>query len=207
MERKCVFCNLEKERDEGSILYETENFYVTCVKYGAFSAGHVLLISKFHLSCFGDMPNKYDEEFLTVANKVRQNISVNFSSPLASEMGVYGQSVNHAHIHFFPSRTDDYYIRNFVSIIPDAIQINRICELQELRDIFKQEKQYVSIEESSQLYVCLTREYNGSSIRLRDLFVKATGLESFARWQSIPNNIAENNRKWLCLTKEAWRQT
>ena len=102
MKRKCVFCDLEEERRQGLVLYESENFYVEPDIFGTFAPGHVLVTSKPHIICYGVMPVEYDREYLEIIQKTREKLTSSFSSPIASEVGIYGQSIKHAHIHVFP---------------------------------------------------------------------------------------------------------
>jgi len=62
----CVFCNREEVKED--ILWETENFFVK-VGVGILAPGHIMLISKKHLSCFGELPDELNQEFLLLFNE------------------------------------------------------------------------------------------------------------------------------------------
>ena len=64
---ECIFCNLQSSTDE--ILWETNNFFVK-VGIGIFSPGHVMIISKKHLSCFGELPKELYKEFVVLKGEV-----------------------------------------------------------------------------------------------------------------------------------------
>ncbi|MGA1823329.1 MAG: HIT family protein [bacterium] len=203
---RCIFCDLERERSEGHVLYESLNFYVEPVLFGAFAPGHVLLISKFHIRCFGDMPENYRQEFLSVLDMTRRKVEDAFSPPFFSEMGVYGQSVKHAHLHLFPSITEQYHITSLISHIPEDVITSEIAGLAELAEIYHKEGEYITIYENGQLYACHTKGYQGEAIRLRDLFVKVTGLTEFLNWQTMPQELQTKNREWSDHTKRVFKQ-
>ena len=105
MTDKCVFCDYDRIKED--ILWETENFYVK-VGVGILAPGHIMIVSKKHLSCFGEIPDELNEEFTHLIEEVFQKVKSNFSEPIMYEHGVYSQSVPHAHIHFVPKKSDFY---------------------------------------------------------------------------------------------------
>jgi diadenosine tetraphosphate (Ap4A) HIT family hydrolase len=202
MRNECIFCDFEKERAEGNILFDSENFYVEPAMRGAFAAGHVLLIPKFHISCFGDMPEKYDGEFTRLFRKTRAKIERVFSRPLCAEMGVHGQSIGHAHMHIFPSSSGHYEIKSLVEGVPEAIKRDGIRHLDALRILYRDEGQYVLFLENEKFHVCHTQGHKEGSVRLRDIFAKVTGLSDLSRWQTMSPENKKRNEDWICETEE-----
>ena len=97
MMHTCLFC--DSKMREVDTLYETENFFVK-IGIAIVTPGHIMIISKNHYSCFGEMPPELDQEFNQLKNKVFNLIQQHFSTPFLVEFGAKGQSVFHAHIHF-----------------------------------------------------------------------------------------------------------
>ena len=106
---ECIFCNTELIKDD--ILWESKNFFAK-VGVGILAPGHIMLVTKKHISCFGDLPDDLDEEFLAEKEKTFEAVKSNFSEPLVLEHGVYNQSVKHAHIHFIPKKNEFFSLEN-----------------------------------------------------------------------------------------------
>ena len=170
--KRCIFCDIEYEREQGHILSESANFYVEPVIFGPFSPGHVILISKFHIRCFGEMDSQYKNEFYKIKDHTLQMLTDSFSKPILGELGIYGQSVKHAHIHFFPSASRHYLIKEIIKNVPENVSVTEIDGFEDLKEIFNREKQYVYIEEANKKYVCNTKDNHGKYLRIRILFSK-----------------------------------
>lgn len=117
----CIFCDREKIAQD--VLYESENFFVK-VGFGIVSAGHVMLIPKEHYLCYAELPDRLDEEYGSVKKRLLGNIKSNFSLPFLIEYGIFGQSIQHAHLHFIPHKGHDYEVRSIVEemVIPSGIK-------------------------------------------------------------------------------------
>jgi hypothetical protein len=68
--------------------------------------GHVLLISKEHLPCFGALGRKGLEELDVFKKKVEGAVRKNYGPTVCFEHGIIGQTVPHAHFQILPSSTD-----------------------------------------------------------------------------------------------------
>lgn len=149
---KCVFCDSGKLLED--ILYQEENFFVK-VGFGLVSAGHTLLVSKEHYLCFGAIPDELDERYTQMRRLVTEQVTKEFAKPFLIEYGVWGQSVPHAHLHFIPSQTENYEIKSLINemVAPGKIRFEEV-DLRKLKEIYRKEKMYVSIEENGNLFVC-----------------------------------------------------
>ena len=107
--KDCLFCQTHKIKQD--ILWESENFFVK-VGVGILAPGHVMIISKRHLSCFAELFPQFVEEFLSIKKTLHRKIKQNFSEPIIYEHGVYGQTVSHAHINFVPSKNEYYELES-----------------------------------------------------------------------------------------------
>ena len=59
--KNCPFCQRDKIKSD--ILMESENFFVK-VGVGILAPGHVMVITREHLSCFAELPNHLMKEFI-----------------------------------------------------------------------------------------------------------------------------------------------
>lgn len=200
MSDPCVFCDVGRERREGRVLFETGHFYVTPVAYGPFGAGHVLVVSKFHIPCYGAMPAEHDGEFGEIIEKTRGRIATAFAAPFSAEMGVYGQSIGHAHRHMFPARAGHYRVDTLLEGLPLEVRISPVSDMHRLRAIFREEGEYVFLEERGAGRVLHTRGFAGRSLRLRSLFAAATGNMESLDWRTLPPETAGRCAAWVSET-------
>ena len=75
----CPHCNKDSPALK-NLLKETENFRVVCDIH-PLTEGHILIISKKHLSCVGDYPENIYQEFISLYKFFSngENKVVNFS--------------------------------------------------------------------------------------------------------------------------------
>jgi diadenosine tetraphosphate (Ap4A) HIT family hydrolase len=194
MTNDCIFC-----KPQGNILYQSERFYVSPAAFGTFAPGHVLVTPKFHIRCYGEMPPEHDEGYLEIMARTRDKLASSFSAPIACELGVYGQSIPHAHTHVFPVQSECYDLsgKSLLDFVPDGVEITPAQGLEDVKRVFEQEGQYITIEENGELHVLHTRGYQGDYFNMRHLFVRATGLEELANWKQMPDEFQQRNTRWV----------
>jgi len=202
----CIFC--DKEKIKADIVHETENFHVK-VGFGLYAPGQVMLIPKAHYGCFGDIPPSFDEEHSRIHNLLIRTISNHFSSPFEIEMGLWGQSVHHAHTHYVPSKGPEYEIKD---IIEEMVKSgDRVINYEEtdragLREIYAREGAYVSIEQRGKLYVChvsamtFDPENPDPQITLRGFFPKI-GVIGVSGWRNLSPEDKKRDEARRDLTK------
>ena len=140
--KNCYFCSYHKkdERKLGNILYETKNFYLK-LGYGIITAGHIMIVSKQHLPCFGALQNKnHIKEFEELINKTCDYLKQTFNSNdiIMCEYGGCGQSVFHSHLHLIPATSnfkqifhknqnllDNKYIYKYDITVQDIISMEK----------------------------------------------------------------------------------
>lgn len=81
--------------------FGSKNFWIVC-DFHPLARGHIMIILKKHISCFGSLSGETFLEFENLYNKVKNFINNNYGSATVFEHGVVGQTVFHAHIHFLP---------------------------------------------------------------------------------------------------------
>lgn len=199
---KCIFCNYEMISE--GLLDETENFYLRAACRGAVAPGHTLLISKDHLSCFGEMQPSLYTEYSYLVDKIEKEIENIFGKQIMSEQGIHGQSVNHAHLHFLPCVSEWYDFtkdKSFVDLIPKEILVTQGRDISDICRVFKEEGQYVSIQENEELYICHTRDYeinhDGYLQPTRAFPAELTGIMHLLHWQTMPESEKAKNEKWI----------
>ena len=72
---KCEFCDYNLIKEE--ILWESDNFFLK-VGIGIFAPGHIMMVSKQHISCFGDIPKYLIKDFLFIKEEIFSKIGTNF---------------------------------------------------------------------------------------------------------------------------------
>ncbi len=100
----CIFCS---RQGQPAPLFETPSLYVMPDKF-PLAPGHVLVICKTHLPCYGAAAPALLAELDGVIAHLRQFLEETYSGGLLIwENGVSGQSVFHAHLHLIPAAGAD----------------------------------------------------------------------------------------------------
>ncbi|HXA42029.1 MAG TPA: HIT family protein [Candidatus Solibacter sp.] len=95
----CVFCHPELTP---APLAETRSLRLVPDLYPV-APGHLLVISKPHLACFGAAPPAVLDELEELSQRARGFIRDSYRlDPVIWENGVSGQTVFHAHLHLIP---------------------------------------------------------------------------------------------------------
>jgi diadenosine tetraphosphate (Ap4A) HIT family hydrolase len=106
------------------VILETEHFLLL-PDISPIVQGHILLISKDHLSCFAQLPICMLKEFRDVRDQAVSLIAATYSEPLLFEHGsstdtrYSGVCVQHAHIHVIPVRAPvEEWLEEFGELVP-----------------------------------------------------------------------------------------
>lgn len=196
--KKCVFCNYNSIKEE--VLWESDNFYVK-IGIGIFAPGHVMMVSKKHTSCFGELPKHLVKEFIFFKEKIFNLIKSNFSEPIIYEHGIYGQTVKHAHIHFLPFKTNLFILENIGKKIFTSLKSTQIDNIFQMINIFERDGSYIYLEENSKKQIFHTKGLQ-EGYNFRKEIARLTGLHGLARWQSIDEEEKQRNNEWVKTTKE-----
>lgn len=199
----CLFCQLNKIKED--IIWESKNFFVK-VGVGVLAPGHVMLLPKKHIGCFAELPEKLVKEFVSVKNEVFNNVKSNFYEPIIYEHGVYGQSINHAHLHFVPIKNEYYNLKNIKENLFKSLKSTQIENIFQIRDVFKKEGSYFYLEENGRKWVIHTKGKPKGKFTFRKEFARLTGLYSLTKWQVMPKEEKQRNNKWVDLTKDVLKK-
>ncbi len=170
--------------------------------------GHIMLIPKTHLSCYGAMPEVLDDEYNEAVKRTKERIKDCFSLPFSIEQGVHGQSIKHAHLHLVPSVSPWYDFRGvqLVNYVPQGIIVERGEGINDLRRVFSEDGQYVAIGQNNALHICRTNGYDGTFRSLRGIATEITGRRDLFDWRTVTPEVAEENQRWVRETIDKLRE-
>lgn len=185
----CIFCQRRKIAED--ILYESDNFFVK-VGIGIIAAGHVMIISKRHLACFAEMPVSLVSEYQELKSWLVEKITAQAAKPVQIEYGIWGQTVFHAHTHFIPKQGPGYRVKSLVEEMFKSAEVKLDLERADwdrLREIYRTEKCYVSVEEDGVLYVCHVCDIKEDSelpyLNYRAFMARRFGLRGVKDWRQM----------------------
>jgi diadenosine tetraphosphate (Ap4A) HIT family hydrolase len=162
-----------------------------------------MLIPKRHIFCLAELSAPLSKEFLLIKERVFNKIKLSFSEPIAYEHGVYGQSINHAHLHILPQKNQYYHLKNIKETLFKGLKSSRIESFFQLKDIFKEEGSYFYLEADGCKLAFHTKGQPKGKYLFRDEFARLTGLRGLTNWQSMPHEEKQRNIVWVNLTKDA----
>jgi len=186
---------------EEDILWESDNFFVK-VGVGILAPGHVMLISKEHISCFGELPEQLNEELIKVKDDIFTKLKLKFTEPIIYEHGVYSQSVNHAHIHFLPSKNEIFDLKNINQKIFKQLKFTEIEDMFQIKQVYQEEGSYFYLEENGEKWIYFTKNLSEKKYDFRQEFAKLTGLYGLSAWRNMPEEEQKRNEEWVRVTKE-----
>jgi 8-oxo-dGTP diphosphatase len=99
----CPFCR--EAAIAAGVLTETTQFVVVCDR-APLVPGHLLIIPRPHLSCYGALPRPLYAEFRALKTRVAEFLAEAYGPPLFFEHGLASQTVPHAHLHAVPTNGD-----------------------------------------------------------------------------------------------------
>jgi diadenosine tetraphosphate (Ap4A) HIT family hydrolase len=101
------FCNAEID---SRILHETDRF-VVMADISPLVPGHVMIVPKAHILCYGAVEDTAREEFSSIVNATRTLIAEHYGPSVMLEHGTsslapVADHVTHAHLHIVPADID-----------------------------------------------------------------------------------------------------
>ncbi|MCK4729768.1 MAG: HIT domain-containing protein [Candidatus Aenigmarchaeota archaeon] len=165
--------------------------------------GHILIIPKEHISCMGNLPDEKFARYEELYNKVKHFVSEYYGPTAVFEHGVTGQTVFHAHTHFFP------YKGTTNSIIPQDYALKKIDSFHDIKKEFDEKNKYLFLENNNEMYMVDTDL--GYPRFFREIFAKLLNVEERANWKKTMENeelmrqfktdIKELTAKWRKYNK------
>ncbi len=200
-QKPCIFCQQENIKDE--ILWESENFFVK-VGIGLLAPGHVMIISKRHFRCFGELPSDLHGEFLAVKKQVHEKVRELFSEPVIYEHGIYSQSVHHAHMHLVPRSTGPYALSNMHGRIFNGLPSQKVPSVQAVAEALRMFGSYIFLEEDGGAWIYNTKDAAPQAYTFRKEFGRLSGLTGLINWRTLAGEDLERDKEWIEATKQKW---
>ena len=118
----CPFCNLDYNKIENTVIYETDNFRVI-PSVGSFIDGYILIISKNHINSLSELTVEQKDEYAKLVEKLSNMFKkVYGKTPILFEHGtpnlkssMSANSIIHAHSHIvnFEFKNEEEIIKKY----------------------------------------------------------------------------------------------
>ena len=201
----CIFCDYDIIKDD--IIYETDNFFVK-VGFGLVTAGHVMIVSKLHVRCYGELPDELNEEYHQLKQFVIQTITDKFATPFLLEYGIWGQTVPHAHVHLIATQNDEYEVKSIIDemVIPSHVPFTK-GTLSDVKELYAKEKKYVYIEEDGQTYIIdvsllPNKDKADTPLDFRGFFPLKKGVKGIESWKNMSEETKVKDEEKRNVTKK-----
>ena len=182
--KTCVFCNPNNEL----IIHESEHFLLMLDPF-ALIPGHLLLTSKEHFGCLGDIPEELYAECDMLRQKGYELLSSHFKSGITRyEHGRAGhcmlselkeRSCHHYHEHLIPAELSLH------KLLEPLFKSISFCKESEVIDLYYRYHEYLLVAESNvnkRLYIVKSEEIPPHF--LRTVSAKALGVPLLHDWES-----------------------
>lgn len=191
----CIFCNLEKNKIENTILDETNHFYILPT-VGSLVDGYILVVSKRHINSMSELTKNEMDEYNFIIKKYRNifrdiygkyPIVFEHGSPV-SDNSIRANSVIHAHSHI----VNHAYLDE-----PKIIKRLNFKPIQRIEDI-KSNENYIMYINNNFKYV--TYNFEPISQLMRKLIAKDLKYEDKFDWKK--EKFMDNIIKTILKVKE-----
>ena len=191
----CIFCNLEKNKIENTILDETNHFYILPT-VGSLVDGYILVVSKRYINSMSELTKNEMDEYNFIIEKYRNifrdiygkyPIVFEHGSPV-SDNSIRANSVIHAHSHI----VNHAYLDE-----PKVIKRLNFKPIQRIEDI-KSNENYIMYINNNFKYV--TYNFEPISQLMRKLIAKDLKYEDKFDWKK--EKFMDNIIKTVLKVKE-----
>ena len=160
-------------------LVETDNFLVVCDVHPLIE-GHILVIPKEHISCMGSLNNESFKEYGQLYEKTMFFLKNAYGSAAVFEHGIAGQTVFHAHTHFFPFKC------SIQDIVPEKETLKGLENIDDIKAEFNKEGTYLYVALDGEKWLVDTKI--GFPRFFRDRFANALGVSERGNWKKTEEN-------------------
>lgn len=181
---KCVFC----EPSDELILLSSDNFNLMLDPF-ALTPGHLLITSKGHYGCLGEVPEEFFAECQALRRKGYELISANFDSQITRyehgraghciAKGIESRSCHHYHEHLIPGKLD---LHKLLENDFKSISFNNESEI---IDLFYRYQEYLLVVEANgtkRFY--MAKSENVPPHLLRTLAAQCLGVPELHDWEA-----------------------
>lgn len=201
----CEFCNTNNEISE-KVIYETDYFRIV-IDRSYITEGHVMIISKSHYGCVGELPKGLLNELIECKNFASQILMEKYKTAiLFYEHGRAGSCLskedsngvldcNHQHFHLVPS--ENINLDKLIDVNLERKEIN----LSEIGDYYEKYGAYLYFEEAGKGIFYIPHDVEIPPHYLRTLISSALGVPERADWRHsiAPDTDLKRIRNELCF--------
>ena len=173
----CMFC----EVDEQLIVADTENLWLIRDRYSIVD-GHMMVISKDHYGCMGELPKRFFPEIETLRAALPYKALISYEHGRAGhcvKMKDQQVTCHHFHLHFLPLSVD------LRSALEPQFNPRKISNLHETPRLFERLGEYLFIETPDGQKLFYPASSHVESHLLRTLVCKAIDKSERADWEAL----------------------
>jgi len=187
---------------DSRILHETDRF-VVMADISPLVPGHVMIVPKAHILCYGAVEDTARDEFSGIVNATRTVVTEHYGPPVMLEHGTsplapVADHVTHAHLHIVPADID----------IRDSLvnyNTTTIASLSDLSDWAARDEEYVYFESCAGERVVADRIVNIPRLFIRSEVAKRVGLPD-PLWDWRRHILSDNLRSTVeTLGHASWK--
>lgn len=206
IQKGCLFCELT----EHILLFSTNYFNVVLDNFPLVE-GHILILSKSHFGCAGEVPEDFFDELVELKATVAQQIGRAYAAPSFYEHGRAGSCVtfgqddrlcHHFHLHALPLPTACDITQQLQQ---QFFQHKAVASFAQIPHLFQRYGEYLYFENSLKQGIFYPVAQKIPSHLLRTLIAQGLGHEERADWEAFNDehlitNCLLNAQSKLLLT-------
>ena len=172
---------------DSRVIFQTDHF-VVIPTIGSFVEGYVMVVSKDHYTCVGNIPESHFSELkallLETKNRIRSAYGMDtvcFEHGSVSCTNRFGGCINHAHIHIVPSR------ESLIGYLPEyGLEYQELAAIDALQPFGRDGIPYLYFEDVDEQQYVATGEFVVSQF-FRKLLAHSHGVPEQWDWRSNLN--------------------
>lgn len=182
--KECVFCNPSKE-----LVIERSKYFIIMFDPFALMPGHLLLTSKDHYGCLGEIPEEMHEECDELRKKWCSLLSIHFNTGVTRyehgraghciARGIESRSCHHYHEHLLPAELSLH-----VRLIDRFKSISYLEEIEIVNLYYKYHEYLLVSEFNGKKKFYIAKSDDVESHLLRTLSAEALGQSNLQNWES-----------------------
>jgi len=202
----CPFCSLNEET-RARVIKETKNFFILS-DIGPIVEGHLLLIPKKHLECFGALDKNLERKFQALKDEIYYFVYENYGFPLIFEHGIGGQTVYHAHLHFIPTKNRLLLEPLLLDKVIEKIRKNEeitgkkiipVKSFEAVKNYHQKYGKYLYLEERDKKYI--VRGENFAPRILREIVAELLGVPERGNWREV-----KDGQEIVKIVRKQWKK-